>query len=86
MEPPLRWACNGRPERELRLPFDGALRSERQGHAVQAAGCVWQPLCIHELADTRGAFERSVGGGARLMWGSRPSMPRSTGDGLSARG
>jgi len=80
-----RASCQGghrRPERVLRLPDDADPRSERQGHAVQAAGRAWHPAWLRERAASRGVLERrEVGPGPR--GGSRPTPAKSTGDGLS---
>ena len=62
MEPPLCLMSRRRPERVLRLPDDGDPRSERQGHALQAAGRAWQPAWLRERTTARGALELRVGG------------------------
>jgi hypothetical protein len=62
MGPPLCLMSRRRPERVLRLPDDGDPRSERQGHAVQAAGRAWQPAWLRERTTARGALELRVGG------------------------
>ena len=48
-----RLGAGWQPERQRRSPDDADPRSERKGHAVQAAGRVWQPAWLRERSGGR---------------------------------
>jgi hypothetical protein len=59
---PRRATANGQPERVLRPIEDGAPRSERQRHAIQAAARAWRPASALERPGACGASGRMTGG------------------------